>query len=582
MSRFEDMSRAAGLMEAGRIEADPGSVDLEGVLGPPGTEPGAGGVPTWPIRLVRRTSLAMLTGVSRREALLWALVLIGAYVAFGWWMASSANLYVGDAVSRVASATFAIDSRDPHLSAIGFIFPPLITLLEVPLVSLRGVWGALVTESMAGAIVSAVFMAGAAIEVTRIVRAQTGRRGLSRLAGLAFALNPLIVFYAANGMSEAAYLYLVLRGCRSLMGWIRTDDVGGLVAGGGAFGLAYLVRYEAVVVAAGAAAVVIGVNLLRRRQAPRRALVNQIVIDVMTMLLPVILVFAGWTIASWLLTGEPFAQFTSAYGNSTIIAQESGGATPPAGIGKFVHPLITTLLLCPFLPFAVAWAGRTMRRRSDLPLVGLAIPAGMGLAFSIYSTASGSTFEFLRYFILAVPLGIIAGSLLHRRAGVVLCVLSLTIPLATTWAVMQDPGRGVQEHYLGAALFPSTASDDERRMLRQFDNERRIAAALDRLHLPEGSVLVDALFGFPVVLASENPKQFVITTDRDFAQALDRPAESGVRYLLTVPDKERGKSDAVNRRYPGIYETGARVGALVLQADSDGPDPSLRLYRVLG
>jgi hypothetical protein len=336
-----------------------------------------------------------------------------------------------------------------------------------------------------------------------------------------------------------------------------------------------------VIVAAGAAAVVIGVNVMRRRRAKRRALVNQVVIDVMTLLLPVILAFAGWTIASWLLTGEPFAQFTSTYGNATIIEQESaGGGSGGGGLSAFVHPVVTTLLLCPFLPFAVAWAGRTMRRRSDLPLVGLAIPAGLGLAFSIYSTGKGSTFEFLRYFILAVPLGVIAGSLLHRRVGVVLCVLSLTVPLATTWAVMNDPDRGVQEHHLGAALFPSSATEDEERFLRQFDNERRIAAALDRLDLPDGSVLVDALFGFPVVMSSQHPTQFVITTDRDFAQALDRPAEFGIRYLLTVPDEDRGESDALNRRYPGIYEDGARVGELVLQASSDGPDPSFRLYRV--
>lgn len=580
MTRFETMSREAGLMEAGRIEPDPGALDLEGVLGPPGLEPAPVAAPQRSLRLVRRTSLAMLTGVSRREVLAWAAVLVPAYVLLAWWLADDANLYVGDAVSRVASASFAVDSRDPHLSAIGFIFPPLITLLEVPLVSLRGLWDPLVSQAMAGAIVSAVFMAGAAIEVMRIVRVQTGRRALSRLAALAFALNPLILFYAANGMSEAAYVYLVLRGCRSLMGWIRTDDVGGLVAGGGAFALAYLVRYEAVVIAAGGAAIVVGVNVLRRRAAPRRALVNQIVIDVMTLLLPVILAFAGWTIASWLLTGEPFAQFTSTYGNATIIEQASGGGEGRGGLSAFVHPLVSTLLLCPVLPFAVAWALRTMRRRNDLPVIGLAIPAGLGLAFSIYSTGKGTTFEFLRYFILAVPLGVIAGALLHRRVGTVLCALSLTVPLATTWLVMDDPARGVQEHYVGAALFPSTATDDERRMLRQFDNERRLADALDRLDLPDGSVLADALFAFPVVLASEHPKQFVITTDRDFAQALDRPAESGVRYLLTVPDEERGRSDAVNRRYPGIYETGGRIGTLVLQAESDGPDPWFRLYRV--
>ena len=31
--------------------------------------------------------------------------------------------------------------------------------------------------------------------------------------------------------------------------------------------------------------------------------------------------FVGWAAASWLITGEAFAQFTSQYGNAAILAQ---------------------------------------------------------------------------------------------------------------------------------------------------------------------------------------------------------------------------------------------------------------------
>ncbi len=88
-----------------------------------------------------------------------------------------------------------------------------------------------------------------------------------------------------------------------------------------------------------------------------------------------------------------------------------------------------------------------------------------------------------------------------------------------------------------------------------------------------------------MVTASANPKQFVITSDTDFAEILDDPAGNGVQYILAVPNTKRGVADAVNRRYPTMFETGSGgVGALVLEMRNDGgTEPEMwRLYRVTG
>lgn len=119
-------------------------------------------------------------------------------------------------------------------------------------------------------------------------------------------------------------------------------------------------------------------------------------------------------------------------------------------------------------------------------------------------------------------------------------------------------------------------------MVRSFSTERALAEYLDGLALPDGSVLCDTVYGFAVVVQSERPRQFVIPSDRDFAQRLNAPADLGVRYFLTAPVEGRGVADAINQRYPTMYENGAQIGALVLEARNDGADlPDWRVYQIM-
>jgi hypothetical protein len=51
--------------------------------------------------------------------------------------------------------------------------------------------------------------------------------------------------------------------------------------------------------------------------------------------------------------------------------------------------------------------------------------------------------------------------------------------------------------------------------------------------------------------------------------------------LLAVPPVGRGVSDALNLRYPTLYETGAEIATLELEIPNDGDNqPTWRLYRV--
>lgn len=531
------------------------------------------------------------------------------YVGVGYWLQVQHGFILGDTLSRVTAAQSVLFSRDPHLAAIGFIFTPLTAMLQLPALLLTPVWPEITERAFAATLVSGVFMAGAVVQILGMGL----DRGLPRVYALAitaiFALNPMIVFYGANGMSEAPFIFFMSWAVRRLMLWMVDDDVHHLITAGGiAMGLAYLTRYDAVACIA-AAGVLVGVTTYRRaRSAPRirRALLDTILVSG-----PGVGAFVGWAAVSWLITGEAFAQFTSQYGNTAILEQ-SGTITATFG-GGLVFAAVCIMLLAPTLIPIALWSAARRRGTPGWPvlLVPLSI-YGAALAFQAYSYASGSTFPFLRFYIIAVPLTAClavlavpegvgqaskrrgryappAVAVSHRRrsptpyaAAALLFAVGLPV---TAWG-MSLPEYAPQEYALGAVLAPDPDDVSERKALEHriaasFSTERKIADYLDSLHLPEGSVITDTVYGFAILAASEKPRTFVIPSDFTFTELLNEPSVGGIRYLLAVPPTGRGVSDALNLRYPTLYETGADIATLELEIPNDGDSqPDWRLYRV--
>jgi hypothetical protein len=94
-------------------------------------------------------------------------------------------------------------------------------------------------------------------------------------------------------------------------------------------------------------------------------------------------------------------------------------------------------------------------------------------------------------------------------------------------------------------------------------------------------VLTDTVYGFAVLAASRHPKVFVVPSDPDFTDLLNAPIENGIKYMLAVPPVGRGASDALNLRYPTLFETGADIATLELEIANDGDSqPVWRLYRL--
>lgn len=501
------------------------------------------------------------------------------YGAVAWFLVFLIGSVHGDAWSRVGNASYVFLSRDPHLAAIGFVWNPLPSVAVMPFLPFRGLWPELVTHGFAANLVSVAAMAGCVTIMLSAMR-DLGIPFALRVALTAtFAVHPMTVYYAANGMSEGLFLLLLLWAVLRLQRWLGTQNSTELVWAGAALGLAYLTRYEAVGAAVTATAVVAVVSLLRA-QGPIRMRASIGAADAVILAFPVAAAFFGWAVASWVIMGSPFETFTSLYGNASQVALGAEGIRSSTGQGTamaddyIANQIIGIALALPIVGALAVFTAALGRRMEVLGAV--AILAGV-LVFAGAAFLTGRSFGWLRFSITAVPLTVLlAGcaifglrSWLSGRArslqvgATSLVGVGVVIVLAaqggSALRPMVDPALGREEIQATTAALgaPVRANLDAAEMRLA---GRAAASYLDGLGLEEGEVLVDAAQGFPVILQSREPRQFVITPDRDFEAILADPAIHGVRYLL-VPGSVQ--LDALSQRYPGIYDHGAGFGPLV-------------------
>lgn len=498
-------------------------------------------------------------------------------VALALYAAAAVVLVLGfdsimeDALSRLSAASSVWSALDPKLAAVGFVWTPLPALLMVPFTPLRVFWPELVSTGLLAALLSAVAMAGAVAALHGLLGDLRVRPSARWTLTALFALHPLVLVYSANGMTEALLLLFLLLATRRLLVWVRDGeraDATHLVAAGLFLGLGYLARYEAIVAAAAVTVLVAATTALRTRRGPDR--LPAVLVDALLVGLPAAAAFVLWAVVSWAVVGSPFEQFTSMYGNSALVAGGTGGAAGMADVGRQL------LWLVPLAPLVlVAAAVRAVRRRDPVVLVPVVL-FGSVLAFEWVLHLAGSLFGFLRYQIALVPLvAVLLGVLLSRTAsrtgarrgpswrtagavGLVAVVLGSALASSAV-LLLTRPELASQEHLRVAPVVAALGgeADPDPGANGMWADDRALAARLDALDLPPGSVLADSGSAFAVVAASRDPRQFVITSDDGFAAALaDPPAH--VRYLLR---NERGGVDTVRATWPDLGAAGGPTWA---------------------
>jgi hypothetical protein len=551
----------------------------------------------------RRRSL--VRHVLNEGAIVFLLALAG-YVTVAVLLAFKYGTMTGDAFSRMANGFYVIYSRDPHIAAVGFVWTPLQSVADMVFLLGNHLWPDLSHYDMAGSLVSALAMAGAAYQILSALR----EWGISRTPRLIltffFAINPMILLYAGNGMSEGLYMFTLTASTRYLMRWMRRGDLRSLAYAGVALGFGYLARNEA------AGAVVLGACITglvsySRSDGPRMSRIKAALSDFTIFAIPGFVAATGWAITSYVITGQFFGQFSSIYGNSEQVQQAHNPALP----GRILFQFHALEALAPLIPLVlIVSVILAVRRRDPRMLAPLAVLGG-AMGFDVLAYLDNSVFSWFRFYIATVPIQVLlVGSIIaamqsspspslgktrpqrttssNPRAVVALAAVALVLVVmipatVKTGSAMLNPQIGREESQDLGFIFHAHPSIAD----RQWQDRRPQILALGNyfagLHLPNGDIVVDNSAGcIPEVITTiSQPKVFVIPNDRDFQRTLADPITFHTHYILE-PNPAEVPISATNIQYPTLWNTGDGFTKLVHQIPSRGTCPEFRLFRVVG
>ena len=277
--------------------------------------------------------------------------------------------------------------------------------------------------------------------------------------------------------------------------------------------------------------------------------------------IPFFLSFTGWAVVGYVITGQPFGQFTSVYGTASQLKVSGANGPPQLLHARILHDVHDILYLAPTLLLVVILAAWMSFRRRRLGILAPISIVGGGMAFDAMAYLANSIAPWFRYFITAVPLEVLlvgcivatnpalvsrihsdvaARSRARRVAssvGAVAIVLVLLIPSSfTTIMGMKNPTVGFEEtQHLGFIFVshPSAITSRARPPGRPWQTWPTISPTGTFKTTRWWSTTSAAAF-LQVILIDANPKVFVIPNDRDFQRTLDDPLTFHAHYILDM------------------------------------------------
>jgi hypothetical protein len=346
-----------------------------------------------------------------------------------------------------------------------------------------------------------------------------------------------------------------------------------------------------------ATAVVVAVSLLRSSGDTRTRL-RSAALHGFLFASPAAFAFVIWATISWVITGHPFEQFSSQYGNASQLAVR-GEAFEIARNGLSRAEFIGYQLagLAAALPLVVAAATWTAARRRDLRLLAPLSVLGGVVMFQVLAYLRGMTAGNLRYLITLIPMTfvVLACALLRRESGpgqwrwvrgsvaVALIGVVAAITAVASVLAMSDVHIGREEAPI-LAYVRHPAAAELGSLQAQGKAVTAMSAYIDSKQLPVGALVVDNFDVGSVctplmILGSHRPKQFVIPNDRDFKPILADPVTFGASYMLVPKPGDHGSINELNRTYPTLFENGAGMATLDKEFKATGC-PTFRLYRL--
>ncbi|MDX9872623.1 MAG: glycosyltransferase family 39 protein, partial [Clostridia bacterium] len=380
------------------------------------------------------------------------------------------NVYIGyhhtDGISRVANAFYVLYSRDPHLGAIGFVWNPLPSFVNLFFLLLYPWIPEMATQGIAGLLMSALFASATAFILSRAFI----RRGLPRWVAvvfpLLFLLNPMMFLFGFNGMSDAPFIFFIILSILGFLNWLETRRIGELTIASFALALSFWCRYEAVpfgfsvIGAVIIAALFFQQNHLPVKEGLLRYRWSRAEAAITVIASPLVYSILLWVLLNAIIMHNPLYFLNGEYTN---IAQIEGHLDNPVyaamldnpvnaawfaakKILVFSAPLISILLLRLF--------NRRFWQGDTLILLGMFVSIPL---LQIVMLMKGTSLGWLRYFIYVLPVSFAwlpyELSKLKRKEQALIPLLALIITFGllsyavTQPAIAPDENRFLQNSF---------------------------------------------------------------------------------------------------------------------------------------
>ena len=248
----------------------------------------------------------------RWESLAVFVVTTAAYSWFGYWLVVKMHVVGFETLDRLNRALMIWHNDPAKLSALGFDYPPLATLLISPFAVFSSVVSSLAVVPVTSAIFAGLVMVSLNTLARRALIIAPLRYGIL----LALALNPIVALSASVGARQIISMAFVVVAMGALVAWYITADVRFVMLSGIAYSIAALAGYSSLLWFVLTAVMIAGV--LAKLGADGQEVEGTTV----GFAAPTLYVIALWTVFNLLLLLKPFTWVTS--------ASDAGGGDPRA------------------------------------------------------------------------------------------------------------------------------------------------------------------------------------------------------------------------------------------------------------
>jgi len=493
----------------------------------------------------------------------------------------------GDALSRTANAYYVLYSREPHMAAIGFAWPPLPSFLQLPIIPIMKSLGYV---TFSGNIISAIFGAASIALMNRLLanlKFPSAARWV--LIGL-LQFNPETWYLFASGMAEPMFLFFVLATLygmnmmpRSMRSWVVV---------GISLAFAFYVRYESLAMIFG-----VGLAIIVHMWESGTKWEAKMEGWLFAVLIPPVYGITLWLFFNWTLMGDPLYFYRSSYSYIGLFNESN-----TAKIAGLIHPLylawgniveaikvgiVRSFQQCPAYPVIGVAAILSIIWHRNRKGFGLFIVILSVTAFTILQVFLGSLANWLRYWFYAAPFALMMAGIVNEKLTrkwklpfyfllIVLFVAGTPISLIA----MRDTRVSLDEQRLSALILDK----QQESALREIDgywikpNDAPIVAKVVDQFSENGLVLVDSSISFSVIMAVKSPQRLLITNDTNYDKVLANPIGT-VAYILVLDPKTENAVNTINVAYPTLFENGASWATLVWDSGSQTIN-HWRIYQV--